>query len=857
MPKKEQIEVEGRELTISNLDKVFYPESGYTKGQVIAFYSQIAEAIIPHLRDRPLTLKRYPDGITGEHFYEKNAPKHTPPWVKRFAVPRSEGGPHINYVLCNDRATLLWATNLGDIEKHVLLARVPDVHCPTSIVFDLDPGEPAGILECGEVALHLKKVFEGLGLETFVKVSGSKGLHLAVPLNTPVTYEATQPFAKAIAELVTQQLPDRAVSEMAKTLRRGKVLIDWSQNSDFKTTVCVYAMRAKREEPFISMPITWQELARAVKRRDEKALFFTAAAAVKRIKRLGDLFAPVLKLKQKLPATFTRALAAGPTPKLSSWPRNRSKSGQDHDKSLREYAAKRDHTRTPEPAARPVAAGERKKGIHRFVIQKHAASHLHYDWRLEMQGVLRSWAVPKGPPTKPKEARLAMHVEDHPLDYADFEGTIPPGNYGAGTVMVWDQGEYEDLTGNPAAAFHQGKMHVMMRGKKLNGEWILVKDRREEDSNKWLLIKAGTPLKLSAKADDTSVVSGRSMAQIAKDNDAQWQSNRPAEKRMKRGRSSHRIVKPAFVEPMQCKAVTDLPSGDDWTFEIKFDGYRCLTVKNGAKTTLFSRNGKRLNDRFGEVSNAVAELPGDFTIDGEIVALDEQGRPSFQLLQNSGSSRPPIFFYAFDLLNLEGEDHLDSPIERRRELLHELLGRPADPLRLSPLLQAPAGHVLEAVQKLGLEGVVGKRVGSVYECGERSGAWIKGRINRAQEFVIGGFVPGSYGLDSLIVGVYEKKRLTFVAKVRNGFLPRIREEIFPQLKKRIIDDCPFTNLPEKKASRWGEALTAEKMKECRWVEPELVCQVAFVEWTDGGKLRHCTFVGMRDDKAAPKIVRET
>jgi bifunctional non-homologous end joining protein LigD len=244
-------------------------------------------------------------------------------------------------------------------------------------------------------------------------------------------------------------------------------------------------------------------------------------------------------------------------------------------------------------------------------------------------------------------------------------------------------------------------MHVMMRGKKLNGEWILVKDRREEDSNKWLLIKAGTPLKLSAKADDTSVVSGRSMAQIAKDNDAQWQSNRPAEKRMKRGRSSHRIVKPAFVEPMHIKAVTDLPSGDDWTFEIKFDGYRCLAVKNGAKTTLFSRNGKRLNDRFGEVSNVVAELPGDFTIDGEIVALDEQGRPSFQLLQNSGSSRPPIFFYAFDLLNLEGEDHLDSPIERRRELLNELLGRPADPLRLSPLLQAPAGHVLEAVQKLG------------------------------------------------------------------------------------------------------------------------------------------------------------
>ena len=854
MIRKQQIEVDGREVTISNLDKVFFPGSGFTKGQVIKFYSDIADAILPHLRDRPLTLKRYPDGINAEHFYEKNAPKHTPSWVERFAVPRSEGGSDIHYVLCNDRATLVWATNLGDLEKHVLLARAPELNCPTSVVFDLDPGDGADILDCGDIALHLKKVFDGLKLNSFVKVSGSKGLHLSVPLNTKVTYEETQPFAKTIAELVTQQLPDRVVSEMAKTLRRGKVLIDWSQNSDFKTTVCVYAMRAREGGPFISMPVTWEELAKAVKSKKSAALFFTPAAAVKRIKKLGDLFAPVLKLKQKLPASFTKALAAGPAPKLSSWPRNRSKSGQDHDKSLREYAAKRDHSKTPEPAARPVKTSE--SGVHRFVIQKHEASHLHYDWRLEMQGVLRSWAVPKGPPTKLREARLAMHVEDHPLDYADFEGTIPPGNYGAGTVMVWDQGEYEDLTGNPAAAFHQGKMHVIMRGKKLKGEWILVKDRREEDSNKWLLIKAGKPMTLSAKADDTSAISGRSMRQIASDNDAQWQSNTPAEKQAKHGPTSHRIVKAAFIEPMQCKAVTELPKGDDWTFEIKFDGYRCMAVKVGKTVALYSRNEKRLNDRFPTVAEALANLPGDFAVDGEVVALDEQGRPSFQLLQNSGSSQPPILFYAFDLVNRDGEDLVALPIERRRELLHELLADPSDPVRLSPLLQAPAGHILEAVQKLGLEGVIGKRIGTVYEPGERSGAWIKRRANREQEFVIGGFVPGSHGFDSLIVGVYEKKRLQFVAKVRNGFVPRLRDDLFPAIKKLMVDDCPFVNLPEKKAARWGEALTAEKMKECRWVKPTLVCQVAFLEWTDGGKLRHCSFVGMRDDKAASRVVRE-
>lgn len=853
MSKKQQIQVEGRELSISNVEKVFFPESGFTKGQVINFYSDVASYILPHLRDRPLTLKRYPDGVTGGHFYEKNAPVHTPSWVKRFAVPRSEGGPDIHYILCNDKATLVWASNLGDIEKHVLLAQAPRLSRPTSVVFDLDPGEGATIFDCADVALHLRKLLEAFKLESFVKVSGSKGLHLAVPLNTDVTYEMTQPFAKAVAELVVQRMPDRVVSEMAKTLRRGKVLIDWSQNSDFKTTVCVYAMRAKRGEPFISIPVTWQELARATKKRDERALFFSPGESVKRLKRLGDLFAPVLKMKQKLPSEFMKALAAGPPPKLSRWLRNR-KAG---DKSLREYAAKRDHTKTPEPAALPLKKGGMEKGVHRFVIQKHEASHLHYDWRLEMQGVLRSWAVPKGPPTKPKEARLAMHVEDHPLEYADFEGTIPAGNYGAGTVMVWDQGEYEDLTGNPAAAFHQGKMHIIMRGKKLKGEWILVKDRREEDSNKWLLIKAGEPLSLSSKADDTSAISGRSMRQIAAANDRQWKSNRTAGKPGGSSRSSRKSSKPIFVEPMQCKPVTELPENGDWSYEIKFDGYRCIALKSGTEATLFSRNEKKLNSRFPEVVKALKSLPSDFTIDGEIVALDELGKPSFQLLQNSGSELPTICFYAFDMLSREGDDLLRIPIEERRKALNELLGSASDPLRLSPLLEATPSRVLEAVQKLGLEGVVAKRGGSLYEPGERSGAWIKCRTSREQEFVIGGYVPGARGFDSLLVGVYEKKHLHFVAKVKDGFVPRIRDEIFPALKKLRTDQCPFTNLPEEKALRWGQALTAEKMKECRWVKPVLVCQVAFVEWTDGGKLRHSSFAGLRDDKRPGGVVRET
>ncbi|MCA1660544.1 MAG: hypothetical protein LC642_08435, partial [Verrucomicrobiaceae bacterium] len=436
-------------------------------------------------------------------------PKYTPSWVKTFAVPRTERQGEINYVLCNDRATLIWATNLADIEKHILLARAPDLHRPTSIVFDLDPGEPAGLIECGEIALHLRKLFQTWGLETFVKVSGSKGLHLSVPLNCDVTYELTQPFAKTVAELVAHQMPKRVVSEMAKSVRSGKVFIDWSQNSDFKTTVCAYAMRAKSAQPFISIPITWAELARGVKRKDEKCLVFTPDAALKRIKKEGDLFEPVLKLKQQLPSAFTKALASGPAVKLSRWPRNEKPNIQPNDKSLREYEAKREFSRTPEPATRKPPKEEKRKGPHRFVIQKHAASHLHYDFRLEMQGVLRSWAVPKGPPVELRESRLAMQTEDHPLEYGDFEGTIPPGNYGAGTVMLWDEGVYADITGNDAGAFHSGKMHIVMQGEKLKGEWILVKDKREPESNRWLLIKAGESLKpFSPKQDDKSVVSG-------------------------------------------------------------------------------------------------------------------------------------------------------------------------------------------------------------------------------------------------------------------------------------------------------------------------------------------------------------
>ncbi len=309
MPKTQRhLTIDGCDVPVSNPDKVLFPGGNVTKAQVIEYYLQISEYVLPHLANRPVTLKRYPNGALGNFFYEKDAPAFTPEWVKTFLVPRKESEGDIRYILINDRPTLVWLANLANLEIHPFLHRVPRIDRPTSIVFDLDPGEGADILACAEVAFLLREAFEKLELESMVKASGSKGLQVYIPLNTSVTYAQTQPFAKAMAEILAERHPKLIVAEMAKARRRGKVFIDWSQNSDFKTTVGVYSLRAKRAEPFVSMPVEWKELESALKKRDPSRLFFGMDAALKRLNRLGDIFSPVLSMKQRLPAQVVKRL---------------------------------------------------------------------------------------------------------------------------------------------------------------------------------------------------------------------------------------------------------------------------------------------------------------------------------------------------------------------------------------------------------------------------------------------------------------------------------------------------------------------------------------------------------------------
>ncbi len=585
---------------------------------------------------------------------------------------------------------------------------------------------------------------------------------------------------------------------------------------------------------------------------------------------------------------------------------------------LKQYKAKRDFTRTSEPSGAPRTLKRKpppdQAGQERlFVVQKHDASRLHYDFRLEMEGVLKSWAVPKGFPTGKGDRRLAVEVEDHPLEYADFEGTIPEGNYGAGTVMVWDTGTYEVSGDNPSEALKSGKLHLWLKGKKLKGEWTLVRLRHTEaDKPQWLLLKTGETIPpFSSQAEHHSALSRRTLEQIAAGGGRVWQSNRTAAGRALRRRAavisaakssspaalprSARLrrsaepvprnratspvrgtapaaepnlrdlpaAEPGFIEPMKAMLVDDLPQGEEWIRELKFDGVRAVSVKTGDGVTLFSRSRQDLTSKYFEVAQSLKKLPAQqAVVDGEIVALDAEGRPSFQLLQayHMAPQKPPLIYYVFDLLNLEGKELLRLPLETRKKTAQELLRGMPPNVRFSSGINADSEQLMRELRKRGLEGLVAKRTGSRYEPGRRSGAWVKFKWMNQQEFVIGGYTDprGSRShFGALLVGYYEGGRLVFAAKVGTGFDQKLLGSLYRRFQPLVRSDCPFANLPEKRGSgRFGAGLAAAEMRRCTWLEPRLVCEVRFAEWTRDHHLRQPAFLGLREDKSPKDVVRE-
>ena len=564
---------------------------------------------------------------------------------------------------------------------------------------------------------------------------------------------------------------------------------------------------------------------------------------------------------------------------------------------LTEYKRKRNFSLTAEPSGgKKKARPKRVTGASRFVIQKHDASRLHYDFRLEMDGVLKSWAVPKGLPWKRGEKHLAVEVEDHPIDYEDFEGVIPEGNYGGGTVMVWDRGRYYVHGEKPLQALAEGRLHMVLEGKKVKGDWALIRTRSDRGKNQWLLLKSDADVKpISKKSDNQSAKTGRTMKQIAEERDAEWKSNRPEDDSAKKGLrervrkavarkesagkkkalgpaqlksappalpDSLPAAKARFIAPMKPKLLEAPPAKGGWIYELKFDGIRALAIKTGAKVKLISRNENDLTKKFAEIAAAIEELPcAGCVIDGEVVALDEEGRSSFQLLQarEMEGRESPLYYYVFDLLQLDGKALSGLPLTIRKETLRQLCAAAGDPLRYSGELGDDAEMLLREVKRRGLEGIIGKRPDSIYEPGRRSGAWIKLKCVNEQEFVIGGYTPPAGArqhFGALLVGYYEKKKLLFAGKVGTGFDTKMLAILHRKFQEEAREDCPFADLPSKQGGAWVQGITPAMMRKCHWVNPVFVCQVKFAEWTRDAKLRQPVFLGLREDKAASEVTKE-
>jgi bifunctional non-homologous end joining protein LigD len=359
-----------------------------------------------------------------------------------------------------------------------------------------------------------------------------------------------------------------------------------------------------------------------------------------------------------------------------------------------------------------------------------------------------------------------------------------------------------------------------------------------------------------ALREERSALTGRSMPEIAEAADARWQSHHSQDPYAGE-LSGLPDAELHFIEPMQGKLAAELPEGPRWMYEIKFDGYRALALKTAEGLQLLSRNRRILNRRFPMAAEALEALEDGTMLDGEVVALDDRGRPSFQILQHHQSTARRIYYYAFDLLAWRGKSLLDLPLEKRREMLEGgALAALRDPVRLSAVLEASAADVAAAAREQGLEGLVAKRRNSRYEPGKRSGAWVKYKLNQSQELVIGGYMPGKDRFQSLLAGYYDRRKLIFIAKVKNGFVPAVKEQVYRRFQGLETDVCPFANLPEPRSVRRGEALTAEVMNKCRWLKPEMVAQVEFTEWTQANHLRHSRFVGLRDDKDPREVTRE-
>ncbi len=747
-------------VRLTNPDKVLYPATGTTKAEIFEYYVTIAEVMVPHIAGRPATRKRWPNGVGQPDFFEKQLASSAPDWLERGTVVHKSGST--TYPIIDTREGLAWIAQQAALEVHVPQWRFlgTEQGPATRIVFDLDPGEGVTFHQLCEVAQEVRGLITDIGLTTFPLTTGSKGLHLYVPLQEPVSSHGASVLAKRIAQQLEMTMPKQVTATMTKSLRAGKVFLDWSQNSAAKTTIAPYSMRG-RDQPTVAAPRTWDEIG------DPDLRHLRFDEVLMRVERDGDLLAG---LDENVPLPD----------KLTTY------------RSMRDAAK----TREPVPQQSPTVGNDDT-----FVIQEHHARRLHYDFRLERNGVLVSWAVPKNLPETTSVNHLAVHTEDHPLEYATFEGAIPKGEYGGGNVTVWDSGTYETekfRDNQPDGPEKGGEVIVTLHGSKISGRYALI----QTGGKNWLAHRMKEQPVLTESDLAPMLATHGSVAKLSS------------------------IV---------------------WAFEGKWDGYRLLVDADHGELRVRTRSGRDVTREYPQLQALAADLAEHHVIlDGEVVALDESGVPSFGQMQNRARSTR-IEFWAFDILQLDGRSLLRAKYSDRRRLLEALAQ--GGGLIVPDQLPGDGPAALEYAREHRWEGVVAKKRDSTYQPGRRSQSWIKDKLWRTQEVVIGGWRAGeggrTSGIGALLVGVPEDDGLHFAGRVGTGFTDNDLAKLKKTLAPLHTDQSPFK-----------ARLSGPDAKGVTFVEPTLVGEVRYSERTSDGRLRQPSWRGMRPDKEPREVVWE-
>ena len=796
------VTIEGRTIKLSNLDKVLYPQTQTTKADVLSYYAQTGPTMLPHLRDRPATRKRWPDGVgevKGKRptvFFNKDLVAGTPDWVERRTIAHRD---HDNdYPVINDLATLAWLAQLAALEIHVpqwRFGRDGKPQNPDRLVLDLDPGAGVSLAQCAWTAMLVRDILRDIGHDPVPVTSGSKGIHLYAPLDRSQTSEQATEVARELALALESDHPDLVISSMKRSERDGKVFIDWSQNNGAKTTVSPYSLRG-RERPWVAAPRTWDEL------EDPDLRQLEYEEVITRVADLGDLLAPL------------------------------APAGRDR---LATYRSMRDPAKTPEPV--PGGPPDGQRDGFRFVIQEHHARRLHYDVRLEHDGVLASWAVPKAPPTDPKINHLAVRTEDHPMEYLTFHGSIPKGQYGAGAMRIWDTGTY--------------RLHKWREGKEVIVTLFGQPDGGLGGVRKFALIHTGS--------GDSQPEKNWLMHLMDTDPEDLAARGDHVEERG----SVEEADFPEQVEPMLATLTDAAHFGDEsgWAFEMKWDGVRAVAYLAAERVKLLSRKGRDDTKAYFDVADELPKINVKTAIlDGEVVVTDAAGRPNFGLLQHRiNLTKPadiertaktyPAQLMLFDILELNGQSLIKKTYQERREILENLIPpEPGSRIQVPPIFEGDLRAALETADQLRLEGVVAKRRNSIYQPGRRTHTWLKIKLHRAQEVVIGGWREGQGrrggGVGSLLMGLPTEAGLHYVGRVGSGFNDRQLDDIQAKLEKLMRKTSPFIDVPR------------EDARDAHWVTPSLVGEVTYGELTEPGRLRHPVWRGLRPDKSPDEVVWE-